>query len=158
MNIFFLDRDPNRAAQAHFDKHVVKMCIEYAQLLSTAHHVLGTNLSTSALYKSCYVSHPCAIWVRKSPRNYEWLLELFEATLNEYTFRYGKTHATDRLYNSLQTLPKFPDMAAPWSDPPQCMPDIHQQLCTVSAYRDYYRRGKSSHLHRWRNRKAPQWF
>ena len=40
MNIFYLDRDPNIAAQQHCDKHVVKMILESAQLLCTAHRVL----------------------------------------------------------------------------------------------------------------------
>ena len=40
MNIFFLDRNPEICAQMHCNKHVVKMIIEYAQLMSTAHRVL----------------------------------------------------------------------------------------------------------------------
>ena len=40
MNIFFLHRDPEQAAKEHVDKHVVKMIVEYAQLLSTAHRML----------------------------------------------------------------------------------------------------------------------
>jgi len=40
MNIFYLDRDPRICAEMHLDKHVVKMIIEYAQLMSTAHRVL----------------------------------------------------------------------------------------------------------------------
>lgn len=40
MNIFFLDLDPKTCAQYHCDKHVVKMIVEYGQLLSTAHRVL----------------------------------------------------------------------------------------------------------------------
>jgi len=40
MNIFYLDKDPIKSAEMHCDKHVVKMIIEYAQLLSTAHRVL----------------------------------------------------------------------------------------------------------------------
>jgi len=35
MNIFFLDREANKAAQYHSDKHVVKMVLETAQILST---------------------------------------------------------------------------------------------------------------------------
>jgi hypothetical protein len=34
MNIFYLDSDPELAAQMHCDKHVVKMILETAQLLS----------------------------------------------------------------------------------------------------------------------------
>jgi hypothetical protein len=39
MNIFVLNLDPFVAAEMHCDKHVVKMIIEYAQLLSTAHRL-----------------------------------------------------------------------------------------------------------------------
>lgn len=37
MNIFVLNRDPIKAAQAHNDKHTVKMIVESAQMLCTAH-------------------------------------------------------------------------------------------------------------------------
>jgi hypothetical protein len=40
MNIFFLDRDPEEAARAMIDKHIVKMPTESAQLLSCAHRFL----------------------------------------------------------------------------------------------------------------------
>jgi hypothetical protein len=40
MNIFYLHNDPEECAKQHNDKHVVKMILEYAQLLSTAHRVL----------------------------------------------------------------------------------------------------------------------
>ena len=40
MNIFELHENPNVCAEMHCDKHIVKMPIEYAQLLSTAHRVL----------------------------------------------------------------------------------------------------------------------
>ena len=44
MNIFYLDNDPIKSAELHCDKHVVKMIIEYAQLMSTAHRVLDGEL------------------------------------------------------------------------------------------------------------------
>ena len=40
MNIFVLDKDPVVAAQMQCDKHVVKMIVESAQMLSTAHRIL----------------------------------------------------------------------------------------------------------------------
>ena len=40
MNLFILDEDPTKAAQLQCDKHVVKMIIESAQMLSTAHRML----------------------------------------------------------------------------------------------------------------------
>lgn len=41
MNIFLLDLDPVKCAQAHADKHVVKMLLEACQLLYTAHWVIA---------------------------------------------------------------------------------------------------------------------
>ena len=37
MNIFYLSTDPTKAAQMMYNKHVVKMILESAQLLCTAH-------------------------------------------------------------------------------------------------------------------------
>lgn len=45
MNIFVLDVRPEVAAKQQLDKHVVKMVVEYAQLLSTAHRVLDGTLT-----------------------------------------------------------------------------------------------------------------
>ena len=39
MNVFYLDRDPVKAANDHCDKHCVKMILEYAQL--RRHDLLG---------------------------------------------------------------------------------------------------------------------
>jgi hypothetical protein len=41
MNIFALDADPALAAQDHSNAHVIKMILETAQLLCTAHHCSG---------------------------------------------------------------------------------------------------------------------
>lgn len=38
INIFYLDRDIERVVQFHCDSHVVKMCLETAQILCTALH------------------------------------------------------------------------------------------------------------------------
>ena len=35
MNVFVLDTNPMRCAQYHCDKHVVKMLLEYTQLMWT---------------------------------------------------------------------------------------------------------------------------
>ena len=40
MNIFYVDRDPVKAAQMMCDKHIVKMILESAQMLCTAKRVL----------------------------------------------------------------------------------------------------------------------
>ena len=45
MNIFILDYNPTNCARMHADKHVVKMVLETAQILSTALHSLGVEHS-----------------------------------------------------------------------------------------------------------------
>ena len=58
MNIFFLDDDPKMCAQAHCDKHVVKMILEYAQIMSTAHRVLNSPSDlTESMYKITHENH-----------------------------------------------------------------------------------------------------
>ena len=74
MNIFVLDTSPKLAAEYHCNKHVVKMIIETAQMLSTAHDYLETGIS--GLYKPTHKNHPCSIWVRQSRENYLWTLDL----------------------------------------------------------------------------------
>ena len=43
MNIFYLDKNPKRAAQLQYNKHVVKMILESAQMLCTAHRFYGND-------------------------------------------------------------------------------------------------------------------
>ena len=46
MNIFYISECPVQAAEWMVDKHVVKMILESAQLLSTAHRVLDGEQKT----------------------------------------------------------------------------------------------------------------
>jgi len=48
MNLFVLNKDPVKAAQLQCDKHVVKMIVESAQMLSTAHRMLDGTLERRA--------------------------------------------------------------------------------------------------------------
>ena len=50
MNIFYLHEDPQISAKMHCDKHVVKMIIEYAQMLSTAHRMLDGKVVKNLVY------------------------------------------------------------------------------------------------------------
>ena len=91
MNIFYLDRNPEIAAQMMCDKHVVKMILESAQMLSTAHRVLDGDgyANKYGLYKSTHKNHPSAIWARTNGENYVWLWNNFDALRSEYSYRYG---------------------------------------------------------------------
>lgn len=65
MNLFVLDKCPHKSAKLMCDKHVVKMILEVAQMLSTAHRELESNIVTDdcLLYKKTHLNHPSTIWV-----------------------------------------------------------------------------------------------
>ena len=158
MNIFYLDKEPVIAAQMMCDKHVVKMILESAQLLSTAHRVLDGDVYADSvgLYKTAHKNHPSTIWTRASVHNYMWLYNHMISLMQEYTCRYGKHHASERLVAPLRKTPTTIPVVD-FSDPPQCMPDYCKTENTVSAYRYYYINEKASFA-KWKNAKIPEWF
>jgi len=142
MNIFYLSSDPIEAATMQCDKHVVKMILETAQLLSTAHHILAGD----GPYKVTHKNHPSAVWVRESRQNYDWTYKHFKALCAEYTDRYGKTHLTETKCS--EWLSRAPEGIEDngFTDPPECMPDECKSLkSVVLSYLEYY------------NHKADEW-
>jgi hypothetical protein len=176
MNLFFLSRSPSAAAAAHANRHVVKMVLETAQLLSTAHRVsdgeraAGVSQSGRAatlwrlpdcsrdalLYRATHVNHPVAVWIRSSRAHYAYAFELFVELLREYTFRYDKVHACTKLVDALADAPaRAPD--AGWTDPPTCMPEeFRVSPDPVACYQAYYRVGKADLL-QYKRREPPAW-
>jgi hypothetical protein len=139
MNIFYLHSDPKTAAKMHCDKHCVKMILETAQLLSTAHRELdGDELSDRrGLYKSTHRNHPSAVWARANRENYDWLVDLFKGLLEEYTARYGKRHASSKILLPISLSP-LNLKSGEFYPPPQCMPEEYKCASTTTAYRKYY--------------------
>lgn len=153
MNIFYLDSNPVRCANYHNDKHVVKMILEYAQLLCSVHHLRG--VPDEKLYRLTHQNHPSAVWVRSANAHYDWLYALFIALCDEYTYRYGKTHLTyQKLATRLKDCPFDDDL--PFVPPPQVMPDEFKMEDTVLAYQNYYKNGKSNLLI-YTKRGMPSW-
>ena len=153
MNIFYLDRDVKLAAQYHTDKHVVKMILEYAQLLSTAHHELDDDVD-SRLYKPTHKNHPSAKFTRANIGNYTYVYNLWTALCDEYTYRYGKVHLSDSKLRRLLINPPMNIHIGDFSRVPQAMPDKYKCYDSIIAYRNYYRNDKK-HLHKWKNRNVP---
>lgn len=173
MNIFYLDHEPSKAAQYHCDKHVVKMILESAQLLSTAHRISDGSLyidsssgrrikrwrlsddRESLLYKATHINHPSSVWTRTSIKNYKWLYQLFISLLDEYAHRYGKTHKCQSLVQCLRQVPY--NMKTQYSTViPLAMPDHCKSEDPVEAYRNYYLTEKSQML-KYTKRALPYW-
>jgi len=155
MNYFYVEEDPTSAAQALCDKHVIKMGLETAQMLSTAHRLLETP-QAPFVYKPTHSNHPSTKWLRSSQIAYKHGLQHLCALFDEYRHRYSKTHATERLLPYLSQVPEaLPDL--PFVDPPQCMYDECRGSDTVAAYRDYYWVRRNEIDMRWTKREAPAW-
>ena len=135
MNIFYLDKCPNKAARLQYNKHVVKMILESAQMLCTAHHHYGND---NVPYKKAHYNHPSTIWVRESDEHYDWLYNHMLALGREYNKRYNKEHLSIiKCKKPLFCSPK----GIPYKklvQPPQCMPDEYKDPCSVQAYWNYY--------------------
>ena len=177
MNVFYLHNDPWQCAREHCDKHVVKMVIEYAQLLSTAHRIvdgveyegrtqtgrrvrrwtLPDPSDEAVVYKASHINHPSAVWARKNDKNYIWLLELWYALSYEYEHRYGREHLTfTKLKDVLNRVPtNMPE--GEFSDPPPAMPDYCKRPDSVESYKFYYINEKKSFA-KWTKRPIPKWF
>lgn len=152
MNIFALSHDPVECAIWHMDKHIVKMPLESAQMLCTTLNELGHITS----YKSVHRKHPCTIWAGISRDNFSWLCDLGIQLCKEYTFRYGKIHASAKViaecFNLKNNLPS--GSLTPFA---QAMPDEFKDPESITAYRNYYKGGKS-HIASWKLRTIPEWY
>jgi hypothetical protein len=124
-------------------------------MLSTSHHLLST-VPDPDLYKKTHQNHPCAIWTRKTRGNYEYLLEYFLLALDEYTFRYEKTHKTSGKIDILTRIPDNIDASLEVTELPKCMPDEYKVPSVVESYRNYYREEKKSFA-TYKKRKVPFW-
>mgnify|MGYP006272129423 CR=1 FL=1 len=184
MNIFVLDNDPRRAAEYHCDKHVVKMILESAQMLCTAHWIGWARLLKAPpmkqkdlqqwLYKHVpkdqqppwkmtHVNHPCTQWTQEVWGNYFWHSRLGLALCDVYTERYGKVHKSHEVHRWLNrhippTFPRTVENPVGMTPFAQAMPDeCKVEGDAVEAYRNYYRTHKTR-LARWAYSEKPVWF
>lgn len=151
MNIFVIHKCPFLAARLMCDKHVVKMILESAQLLSTAHHI---NKSDIIAYRPTHTKHRCTLWVSSTSANYEWLFTHMIGLMNEYTYRYGKIHLCSYLIQDLAINPCKYGLLEPFA---LAMPVEHQNYeSAIECYRSYYK-SKPDFIFDYTNREVPNW-
>ena len=182
MNVFYVDKHPVKAAEQMCDKHIVKMILESAQLLSTCHRVQdGTEYYDKTangrkikrwkhpnpnleplLYKAGWVKHPSTVWLFESAYNYIWLYKHMIALNDEYKKRYGhtKNHVTiDKLGEILKHPPKNAKYNKIATEPKPAMPE-HCKIPgdAVASYRKYYILEKQRFA-TWKSpAKVPDWY
>lgn len=180
MNIFVTDLCPKKSALNLCDKHLPKMQVESAQMLSTVHRMLdgipekrrsksGKTMQTyysfgderdEMYYLAVHKFHPCTTWTKESKANYEWHYEHFVAMAEEYEYRRGKKHATfQKLGKILAKAPKnIPDIGlTEFAQAMSHYPDCKVPGDAVTAYRKYYHAAKPFAKWEWK-RSAPDWW
>ena len=182
MNVFILDEDPIVAAQLQCDRHVVKMILESAQMMSTAHRMLDGHsvkrpsksgkrmvnhwihpdpVLDEQLYKAVHFAHPCTVWTMQTTANYRWHFTHFIGLCNEYKYRYGKTHMTDTKLR--RVLSQYPKNLPKKKLTPFALAMQHQPQCInrddpVNSYRSYYNTKQENFKMVWTKRDDPEWF
>ena len=157
MNIFAVAKSPRVSARSLPDKLVVKMPLESAQMLSTSLRCFMSDdvCDTLGIYKVAFKNHPCTIWARTSRSNYDWLVSHFETLCDEYTARYGRTHASRRLLWAFKNCRIFIPKGSmtPFA---QAMTDQYKCDNHIKAYRDYVVNEK--HYAKWNFTMKPVWW
>jgi hypothetical protein len=169
MNIFGIEYDPEvknfpeavESAVAQCDKHVVKMPLESAQMLCTAHRILDGDEGNEDLYKKVHPKHPSTLWTMESVNNYHWHYAHWIALCEEYTYRYGKVHVTetkfrDRLRNPPKNIPygELTPFRLAFKNYPECVVEGDP----VQSYRNFYMTKQERFKMVWTKRPAPVWF
>ena len=154
MNIFILDNDIEKSAQYHNDKHVIKMILETAQIMSAVCRISGIDQG----YKLTHKNHPCTKWARESFSNYMYLRDFIFCLHDEWHYRYN--HPVSKIHKSYQVaidlpLPEIEDIGlTPFA---LAMPNEYKCGDPVESYRAYYM-GDKRHLASWKKRGAPDWW
>ena len=162
MNIFALSKDPEQSARWMIDRHVIKMVLETAQVLSTVYQkIRGPN---QFLYKPTHHNHPSTLWAGASYQNFKWLMKHFQALAREYTYRYGKRHLSfDKVYPHIKDLSKsdFPSVAltpvTPAMKPEYKVREADTWEDVQYLYRRYYCLSKQDFA-TWKHREPPAWY
>jgi hypothetical protein len=182
MNIFVLHENPRIAAEMHCDKHVPKMIVEHAQMLTAAYYsTVGIsrkkeipdkqNLVNELFqgwprknkdgsewhYAITHVNHPCTVWTRASLENFNWLLECTEALCQEFKRRWKHEPSILKIVNWMKANP--PRLKSSERTPfAQALPECYKNANAVAAYRKYYAFKTTYMKLNWKFFAPPHWW
>jgi len=152
MNVFACHPDPVIAATWLADQHVVKMVTETAQILSTVLHIQGD--LGQGLFKPTHKGHPCVVVANKDNGYFSWTLRHGIALADEYTTRFGRTHASLKVLETVASLrPVIQQKPEMWA---LAMPKGFDQPDVHSLYRAYLS-SKYGAWHERGGRATPRW-
>jgi hypothetical protein len=149
------------------------MILETCQMLVTA-RVMRGELSTQDVPEDCIVdgrvkyhtyrmrNHPCSKWVREDRTGFIYAQDLLRALCDEFTYRFGKVHATDSFY--FGALPKadinklFPHRRRRKPVPLATGEKHPLDADPVEVYRRFYETKGDRWELQWTNRERPFWY
>ena len=174
MNIFYLDHDPDIAAQYLIDDHVHKMVVESAQMLANCfpETMLADAPKTQKgnVRKHSYYNHPCSKWVRSSVHAARWLCSHAAAMDRERRYRFNSERhfSTELIYWAGENLSVIMgDDDHPMPPPSEAFSKYHTSCHvdndSVQSYRNFYmlakrydKAGKPMDI--WTRRGRPAWW
>ena len=170
MNIFGIEYDNGygtrvphavNSAKSQCDKHIVKMPLESAQMLCTAHRILDGDEGNEDLYKIAHPKHPSTLWTMESMGNYNWHYQHWVALCEEYTYRYGKVHMSEQKFRARLCVPPVniphgtvTEFKLAFKDYPECIVEGDP----IASYRNFYMTKQQRFKMTWKNRPTPNWF
>lgn len=159
MQLYVLDYNPQKSVEMLSNCHVIKMCLETAQILSSVRFNLGINRH-DIMPKPYNPNHP-VIKAINNNHKINWLLDYNRCLHNEYIYRFEKKHSYFKLIelyydmkdNSINDVNvEFLDFARDFKDFNTNKTDL------VESFREYYK-FKKSIIKNWKytKRKEPIW-
>ena len=183
INLFFLDKDLDKCAEYHVDRHVNKMQLEAAQILCTniiIDQLFGyvpRNLSKeqnaelsvyrkttkeipmedrAIPYLPCHQNHPSTVWCRTSLENFYWVHCYANALGSESYYRYGTRHKSLDVINKLPEPKAMQDIG--FTMFALAMPEeLKDEKNPIDSYRMFYMLDKASFAS-WKHRDKPGWW
>ena len=158
MQLFVLDRNCEVAVRFLADIHLVKMCLETAQILSGV--MDRKNVLLPPDFPGTYaVNHP-VLKAIQTPEQINWTVDYNIALQREFIYRFGKKHAyftlSRKYYQILHDVSALSDCGGLG----RVFRDFQTPECDlILAHRAYYR-FRMDNLKRppaWSGRPLPQW-
>lgn len=157
MQLFILDKNPEKAVKMLADCHIIKLCLETAQILSSV--IKNHNKQNNQLLPKPYNPNHPVIKAINNQFKINYVLKYNKALHNEFIYRFNKKHAYFSLINIYnKILFNDTDIKDDFSfaqDFKNFSTDEHD---IVNAFKAYYK-FKKSIIKRWKYTKTeePNW-
>lgn len=96
MNVFFLHNNPYESAKLMVDRHLPKMIVESAQILSNCFTLEQLSSAPTSqkgnARKHSYPNHPCCKWAKRSKSNMMWVIDNAFGMQMEREHRFGSEY------------------------------------------------------------------